>query len=115
MVEALADLPRDHPGRAEVLDIYRRLAAGLKRVQDPVTGGWFQVVDKGDRPDNWIDTSGSAMFTYAIQRGIRLGLLNRKEYAPVAARGYGAIAANAHINGDGLPWNYRQTLESPGV
>ena len=50
VVETLADLPPDHPRRPEVLDIYMRLAAGLKRVQDPKTGGWFQVVDKGDRP-----------------------------------------------------------------
>jgi rhamnogalacturonyl hydrolase YesR len=100
--ETLAVLPRDHPQRAEVADIYTRLAEGLKRTQDPKTGGWFQVVDKGDRPDNWIDSSGSAMFTYAIQRGIELGLLDRKEYAPVVGRGYQAIVSLAKINQEGL-------------
>lgn len=102
VVETLADLPPDHPRRPEVLDIYKRLAAGLKRVQDPKTGGWFQVVDKGDRSDNWIDNSGSAMFTYSLQRGIELGLLDRSEYAPVVANGYRAITANARMNKDGL-------------
>ena len=48
----------------------------------PHYGGWFFVVDKPDRKDNWIDTSGSAMFTYALERGIEFGLLDRKEYAP---------------------------------
>ncbi|MGA2605984.1 MAG: glycoside hydrolase family 88 protein [Terriglobia bacterium] len=102
LVETLADLPVDHPRRHEVLDIYTRLAAALKRVQDPKTGGWFQVVDKGDRPDNWIDTSGSAMFTYALQRGIELGLLNRQEYEPTVAAGYRAITANATVHENGL-------------
>lgn len=102
VVETLADLPPDHPHRPEVLDIYKRLAAGLKRVQDPKSGGWFQVVDKGDRPDNWIDNSGSAMFTYSLERGIALGLLDRGEYAPVVANGYRAITANARLNKDGL-------------
>jgi unsaturated rhamnogalacturonyl hydrolase len=102
VVEALADLPPDQPRRSEVLDIYMHLAAGLKRVQDPRTGGWFQVVDKGSRPDNWIDTSGSSMFTYALQRGIELGLLDAAEYGPVVSNGYRAITANARVNAQGL-------------
>ena len=102
VVEALADLPKAHPQRATVEDIFRRLAAGLKRTQDAQTGRWFQVVDKGGQPDNWTDNSGSAMFTYAIQRGIELGLLDKNEYAPVVARGYAGITANAKINAKGL-------------
>lgn len=102
VAEALADLPKNHPKRAEVEDIFRRLAAGLKRTQDPKSGCWFQVVDKGDQPDNWTDTSGSAMFTYAIQRGIELGLLDKTEYASIVARGYAGITANAKINDRGL-------------
>ncbi len=102
LAETLAVLPPDHLRRGQVLDIYTGLAAGLKRTQDPKTGGWFQVVDKGDRPDNWIDSSGSAMFTYAIERGIDLGLLKKAEYAPVVAKGYRSILGKAKINDAGL-------------
>jgi rhamnogalacturonyl hydrolase YesR len=102
VVEALTRLPADNPRRGEVLDIYEQLAAALKREQDPITGGWFLVVDKPHCRDNWIDTSGSAMFTYALERGIELRLLSRKEYAPVVAAGYRAITRNARINSDGL-------------
>jgi rhamnogalacturonyl hydrolase YesR len=102
LVETLAVLPKDHPGRGEVVEILRRLAGDLKRTQDPKTGRWFQVVDKGDRPDNWTDTSGSAMFVYCLQRGIELGLLGKDEYAPVVARGYKGIVANARVNEEGL-------------
>ncbi len=102
VVEALGRLPADYPGRAEVLDIYERLAAGLKRAQDPVSGGWYFIVNKPGRSDNWIDTSGSAMFTYALERGIELGLLDGKAYAPVVAAGYRAITRNARVNSDGL-------------
>ena len=102
VVEVLADLPKDHPKRDEVEDIFRRLAAGLKRTQDAKTGRWFQVVDKGDRPDNWTDNSGSAMFTYAIARGIELGLLDQNEYALVVKNGYRGITENARINENGL-------------
>jgi len=102
VAETLADLPKDHARRAEVEDVFRRMAAGLKRTQDPKTGRWFQVVDKGDRSDNWTDTSGSAMFTYAIQKGIELGLLDKAEYGPVVQKGYQGIVANAAINDKGL-------------
>jgi rhamnogalacturonyl hydrolase YesR len=102
VVEALADLPKDHPQRAAVEDIFRRLAAGLKKTQDPKTGRWFQVVDKGGQPDNWTDTSGSAMFTYALARGIELGLLDKTDYAAVVERGYRGITGNARINERGL-------------
>jgi unsaturated rhamnogalacturonyl hydrolase len=100
--EALALLPKDHPKRAEVEDIYRRLASGLKRTQDVKTGGWFMIVDKGDQFGNWIDPSGTAMFVYAIQRGIDLGLLPSKEYAPVVANGYKGLLGFARINERGL-------------
>jgi len=102
LVQTLADLPKDHPRRPEVETIFRRLAAGLKRTQDPLSGRWFQVVDKGDRLDNWTDTSGSAMFTYALAKGIELGLLDRDEYARAVERGYEGITANARINDRGL-------------
>jgi rhamnogalacturonyl hydrolase YesR len=102
LVETLAVLPADHPRRATVEDILRRLAAGLKRSQDPKTGRWFQVVDKGDQPDNWTDNSGSAMFVYCLQRAIELGLIDKEEYAAVVAKGYQGIVANAKLNDEGL-------------
>lgn len=102
LVETLAVLPQDHPRRSEVVDIFQSLAAALKRTQDPKTGRWFQVVDKADHPDNWTDTSGSAMFVYMLQRGIELGLLGEREYAPVVRRGYAGITDNARINLEGL-------------
>jgi unsaturated rhamnogalacturonyl hydrolase len=94
----LAVIPKDHAKRPELEDIFRRLVVGLKRTQDPKTGGWFMIVDKGDQPDNWIDPSGTAMFVYAIQRGIDLGLLEKDEYATIAAKGYKALLEFAEIN-----------------
>lgn len=60
--------------------------SGLKNTQDVRTGGWYMVVDKGNNPLNFIDPSGTAMFTYSIQRGIQLGVLKIKEYASVAQK-----------------------------
>lgn len=100
--ELLALLPQSHPSYNLVLDIYRKMCKGLKSTQDEKTGGWFMVVDKGDNPLNFIDPSGTAMFTYSIQRGIQLGLLKSKEYASVAQRGYQSLFPFVIVNSQGL-------------
>lgn len=102
LVEALETLPKNHKGYNDVKDIFVRLAAALKRTQDERTGGWFQVVDKGNMPHNWIETSGSAMFTYALQQGVNLGILNKKDYELVVKDGYNSIVNHAKINERGL-------------
>ena len=102
LVETLKVLPPNHPKRAEVMRIWLDLARGLRRVQDPRTGLWYQVVDKGDRPENWHDTSGSAMFVYALQRAIDLGYIRAEEFGPVVKRGYDGLLTKAVINDAGL-------------
>ncbi|HEY8286360.1 MAG TPA: glycoside hydrolase family 88 protein [Chloroflexota bacterium] len=44
----------------------------------------------------------SAMFTYALQRGIELGLLDAADYASAVSRGYQGIVGYATINDEGL-------------
>ena len=103
MVETLEIFPKNHPLRAELEQICRDLMNDLKKVQDPKTGLWFQVVDKGDRADNWNDTSGSAMFLYAIKKACELGIINTKQFKKVVENAYKGIRTKAVINSkDGL-------------
>ncbi len=75
---------------------------GVGVVQDPKTGLWYQVVDKGDRPENWHDTSGSAMFVYAIKRAVELGAADAARFLPVAEKGYAGVKTKARTGADGL-------------
>ena len=102
LVETLSLMPTNHPQRGEIMTILTELIDGLARVQDGKTGLWYQVVDKDDQPDNWHDTSGSAMFTYCIQRAIDLGYVNAELYGHVAQRGYEGIITKAQVNEQGL-------------
>jgi len=88
VVETLAALPQNHPNYAKVKDILVRMIAALKDTQDPKTGRWFDVVDKGNLPDNWTDSSGTAMFVYTIRRAVELGFVPADPYAAIAERGY---------------------------
>jgi unsaturated rhamnogalacturonyl hydrolase len=99
-VNVLDAIPAAHPRRDQLLTILRKLAAGLERYQDPATGRWFQVIDKGSRPDNWTETSCSSMFTFALSRAAQQGYVDA-HYADVARRGYEGVLAKISLGGDG--------------
>ncbi|KUM79662.1 glycoside hydrolase family 88/105 protein [Streptomyces griseorubiginosus] len=100
IVDVLDGIPRNHPRRAQLLGIFRTLAAGLEKYQDPATGRWFQVIDKGARGDNWTETSCSSMFTYALSRGAEQGYLDQ-HFKAVAHRGYQGVLARLSVGSDG--------------
>jgi len=102
LVETLALIDPLHSGRQKVEGILRGLVDGLARTQDSRTGLWFQVVDKGERADNWHDTSGSAMFVYAITRAMELGCVSPGRYRSVAEKGYAGILTKATAGVDGM-------------
>jgi rhamnogalacturonyl hydrolase YesR len=95
MAELLSVLPEDHPGRAAVLAQYRAHAAGLAAVQSG-SGLWHQLLD---RNDSYLETSASAMFTYAIARGINRGWLDPLAYGPVVSLGWNAVSKQVNAQG----------------
>ncbi|MFE3038375.1 glycoside hydrolase family 105 protein [Streptomyces canus] len=100
IVNVLDGIPQHHPRRAQLLSVFRKLAAGLEKYQDPATGRWFQVIDKGARGDNWTETSCSSMFTYALSRGAQQGYLDQ-HFKAVAHRGYQGVLARLSVGSDG--------------
>lgn len=80
-------LPEGHPGRDELADELSGFVASLIRYQDPKSGLWYQVVDKGHEPDNWLETSGSCLFVYTIAKAVKLGIAP-PEAAEAARKGY---------------------------
>jgi unsaturated rhamnogalacturonyl hydrolase len=102
LVEILRVMPEDHPGFSQLQTILQDLARGLRDTQDRETGLWYQVVDMGDRPDNWPETSGSAMLVYALQVGVEHGYLDAS-YRAVARRGWRGLRARGLFDADGAP------------
>lgn len=94
--EVLVSLPPEHPKYARLLAGYRTMMASLKDHQAP-SGLWRQLVDN---PQSWDETSGSAMFTYAMILGVKHGWLDAAEYGPVARRAW--IALCGQVDSDGL-------------
>ncbi|MEK3791388.1 glycoside hydrolase family 88 protein [Paenibacillus sp. FSL R7-0204] len=85
------ELPETDPGRAELAAELSGFVQALIRYQDPQSGLWYQVVDKGHEPDNWLETSGSCLFVYTIARAVKLGILPAEiadKAAEAARKGY---------------------------
>jgi unsaturated rhamnogalacturonyl hydrolase len=93
LVDVLDYLPKSHPKRSEIINIFKRLSTALKNYQDPTTGVWFQVTNKGQVPGNFIESSGSCMFVYAMAKGVRLGYLD-KQFMDAAKKGFEGILKN---------------------
>ncbi|AOR31107.1 glycosyl hydrolase [Streptomyces fodineus] len=100
LVDVLDAVPANQPRRPQLLGIFRTLASALEKYQDPASGRWFQVIDKGGRPDDWTETSCSSMFTYALSRGARQGYLD-PHFGNVARRGYQGVLDRLSVGGDG--------------
>lgn len=60
--------------KATLNEIYRELIDSMLKYQDE-SGMWYQVVDFGDRKPNYLETSGTAIYAYAIMKSVRLGFL----------------------------------------
>ena len=87
MAELLSSLPEDSEYRPRILHGYRTMMKSLKKYQSS-NGLWHQLLD---HPDCWLETSGSAMFTFAFIKGVKNGWLDAKEYAPAARKAWMAM------------------------
>jgi unsaturated rhamnogalacturonyl hydrolase len=89
MADILDWLPADHPGRKQILAIFQPLCATLLKYQDHDTAMWYQIIDKPTAPKNYVETSCSIMFSYAMTKGAQRGWLPPEylEHARRATRG----------------------------
>ena len=86
MAEALGILPEDYPGRDRILHLYRSMIRSLAGLQNG-SGFWHNMLDK---TDTYLETSCTAMFTFAVAKGINEGWISHV-YGPVALTGWNAI------------------------
>lgn len=97
--ELLSVMPEQHPRRAQVLDVFRRGVQGVAGVQSG-SGFWHQLLD---REDSYLESSATAMFTFAIARGVNRGWI-QPVYAPIAQTGWRALETRIRPDGtiDGI-------------
>lgn len=100
LIEVLELLPRDHPMQPLLIGQVKLLVKAWARYQDEKTGLWYQVVDKGNDPANWLETSSSSMYTYVTAMAVDRGYVEKK-YASGVNRGYAGVLTKISLDNDG--------------
>jgi len=105
-VMALADildyLPDDHPKRPVLTGYLADVLQALLKVQDPVSGVWYQIPDRRNEKGNYPESSASCMFTYALLKGIRLGYLDASMKDSAIKAYNGILEQFVEVDGENL-------------
>jgi unsaturated rhamnogalacturonyl hydrolase len=114
LVDTLDYYPEQDPGRKQLLAQLDRDAAAVAKYQDASSGLWFQVMDKGTEKGNYLESSASSMFVYALAKGVRRGYLP-PSYLANAERGYKGILSHFIQTGPGDDVSLTQTVKGAGL
>ncbi|OCT14567.1 glycosyl hydrolase family 88 [Paenibacillus pectinilyticus] len=96
----LDELPAEEPGREALVSSLRDFVHAIIRYQDAESGLWYQVIDKGDQPDNWLESSCTSLFVYTIAKALNLGVVG-PECADAAVKGYEGLLRTLQFDEQG--------------
>ena len=101
LAELIEHLPKTHPDYNTVVTYFIRHASNLLPYQSE-NGMWRQeiTVESYHGLDSYEETSGTGLIAYAIGVGIRVGILDKKQYLPVlrhAVEGLKKVSIGAHF------------------
>lgn len=90
LVDILEVMPTDNAYYNTFKEYLTKLAEGIAKYQDTDTGCWYQVMDKvpASLTGNYLEASCSSIFTAGYLKAIRLGLLDKATYEPIAKKAY---------------------------
>ena len=74
-------------GQEHLTEHLKDFIASVANYQDKETGLWYQIMDKGDREDNWLESSSSALFLYFTAKAIKSGFV-ADTYRSVVEKAY---------------------------
>lgn len=100
LIEVLEHMPHHHRHRKQLVALVAQLCKAYRRYQDPSTGLWYQVVDKGPDLRNWFETSSSCMFTYTLSKALERGYIPA-EYKDTSCKGYRGVQSQLSTDCDG--------------
>ena len=97
LADVLTIMPENFPSRKRLLAIYQKMMNSLVPLQDKKTGHWFQLPMQiqDSEKGNFIESSCTSMFGYAMAKGIKSGILPEKTFINVVKNAYDGISKNS--------------------
>ena len=101
LIEVLDAVPEDYARRPQLIELLRKDLDAVIRWQDKPTGVWYQVMDSPSRKGNYLESTCSSMFAYALLKAYRKGYVGAK-YRDAGIKAYRGIVNHfIRIDGDG--------------
>ncbi len=120
--DLLDHMPSSHPEKDDIIRILLKQIIGFSRYQSK-NGMWRQLLNKEDA---WLESSVTAMFTYAVARAVNNGWIENI-YASIAVNGWKGLSENISPGGElenvstgfnikqDLPFYYNIPVEKGGA
>lgn len=89
--DALETMPRTHPLWAEFAGYLKEMTLHLPALQDPRTGHWYQLPVRPTDPENFMESSCTAMFAYGLLVALDLGIIEGGAYERSVALAYNGL------------------------
>ena len=90
LVDVLDYLPENYEGRERLIKYLNQYAEAIVKYQDEKTGTWYQVLNLPEREGNYLEATGTSMFTYTLAKGVNKGYLP-KQYLDNANKAFEGI------------------------
>ncbi len=101
VLELMQTLPMPEES-AQLKRMLNELADALVRVQDE-SGLWYQLIALPEVEGNYLETSGTALISAALLKGVRLGFLPERFRTVAEKAFYGILDQRLSKNPDGTP------------
>lgn len=82
----------------------KHFVKAIKPYQDKESGHWYQLVTLPQLEGNFLESSSTAMFAYAIIKGIHLKVLHSGEYLPMVEKAYVGLRRMSMRNPEGTSY-----------
>ena len=102
ILDMLDYIPETHPDVPRLKKIETDLLTTLTKYQDKKTGMWFEVLDKTDKSDNWVESSCTNLFIYSYAKAIRKGIVSEKEFGDILRQAYKGSINSLSYDDDGF-------------
>ena len=93
LIEVLDALPENYARRSEVIDLLVKDFDAILKWQDEKSGVWYQVMDSPGQEGNYLESTCSSMFTYALLKAYRKGYVGEK-YRDAGIKAYKGMIKN---------------------
>ncbi len=87
LIDTMDEIPEKNFEDYKTLEmLFKESMKGILLYQDKESKLFYQIIDKADIENNYLETSGSAMIAYSILKGCRLGALQKEKYQAIGEK-----------------------------